>query len=230
VSETVTIDGRFNGPEGSGNGGSTCGLLARELGGEAEVTLLRPPPLDRLLALVREDERICLLDGELLVAECRSGRADLEPPAPPSFAEAEAAASRYPGFVNHPFSTCFVCGPDRSDGLRIFAGPLEGSDVVAAPWTPDASLGDAGGRVPEELVWAALDCPGAFAVGFTERGEGVLGRMAARVDARPRIGERHVVIAWPLGEHGRKLYAGTALFAESGDLLGVSRQTWIVPR
>ena len=29
VSETVTIDGRFNGPEGSANGGYTCGLLAR---------------------------------------------------------------------------------------------------------------------------------------------------------------------------------------------------------
>ena len=82
----------------------------------------------------------------------------------------------------------------------------------------------------DQLVWAALDCPGAFAVGFTARGEAVLGRMAARVDARPRVGERHVVIAWPLGEDGRKLYAGTALFAESGDLLGLSRQTWIVPR
>jgi hypothetical protein len=229
VSETVTIEERFNGPEGSGNGGYTCGLLARELGGEAEVTLRRPPPLDRPLALVREGERICLLDGELLVAECRPGRADLDPPAPPSFAEAEAAARRYPGFVSHPFSTCFVCGPDRPDGLRIFAGPLDGSDVVAAPWIPDASLGDANGPVAEELVWAALDCPGAFAVGFTERGEAVLGRMAARIDARPRVGERHVVIAWPLGEDGRKLYAGTALFTESGDLLGLSRQTWIVP-
>ena len=140
MSETVTIEGRFNGPEGSGNGGYTCGLLARKLGGEAEVTLRRPPPLDHPLALVREEERIRLLDGELLVAECRAGRADLDPPGPPTFAEAEAAARRYPGFVNHPFSTCFVCGPDRLDGLRIFAGPLEGSDVVAAPWISSSGL------------------------------------------------------------------------------------------
>lgn len=226
MSETVTIEARFNGPEGSGNGGYTCGLVAQELGGESEVTLRLPPPLDRPLALVREEERICLLDGELLVAECRAGRVDLDPPAPPSFAEAEAASRGYAGFVSHAFPTCFVCGPDRADGLRIFAGPLEDREVVAAPWVSDG----AGDRVAEELVWAALDCPGGFAVGFSERGEAVLGRMTARIDARPRVGERHVVIAWPLGEDGRKLYAGTALFTESGDLLGVARQTWIVPR
>ena len=230
MSETVTIDRRFNGPDGSGNGGYTCGLLAHQLGSVAEVTLRRPPPLDRALALVREEERICLLDGDLLVAECCAGRPDLDPPASPSFAEAEEAARSYPGFVEHAFPTCFVCGPDRSDGLRIFAGPLEGRDVVAAPWIPADSLGDEGNRVTEELVWAALDCPGAFAVGFSERGETVLGRMTARIDARPRVGERHVVVAWPLGEDGRKLYAGTALFTERGDLLALARQIWIVPR
>jgi hypothetical protein len=58
VSETLTIEGRFNGPEGSGNGGYTCGLLARELDGEAEVTLRRPPPLDRPLVLVRDEGRV----------------------------------------------------------------------------------------------------------------------------------------------------------------------------
>jgi hypothetical protein len=230
VSETVTIEGRFNGPEGSGNGGYTCGLLARELDGEAEVTLRRPPPLDRPLALVREERRICLFDGDLLVAECNAGRVELDPPAPPSFAEAEAAARRYPGFVSHAFPTCFVCGPERSDGLRIFAGPLESREVVASPWIPAVSLGDADGRVPEELVWAALDCPGAFAVGFLERGETVLGRMAARIDACPQVGGRHVVVAWPLGADGRKLYAGTALFTDRGELLGIARQTWIAPR
>lgn len=230
MTETVTIEGRFNGPKSSGNGGYTCGVIAQAFNGSAEVTLRRPPPLDRPLALVRADERISLLDGDVLVADCQAGRVDLDPPAPPSFEEAEAAARRYPGFVSHAFPTCFVCGPDRSDGLRIFAGPLEGRTVVAAPWIPADSLSDADGRVPEELVWAALDCPGAFAVGFSERGETVLGRMAARIEARPRVGERHMVVAWPLGEDGRKLYAGTALFTESGDLLGLARQTWIVPR
>jgi acyl-CoA thioesterase len=39
-----------------------------------------------------------------------------------------------------------------------------------------------------------------------------------------------VVASWPLGEDGRKLFAGTALFAEDGELLALARQTWIVPR
>lgn len=230
MSQTVTIERRFNGPEGSGNGGYTCGLLARELDGEAEVTLRLPPPLDRPLAVVREAERICLLDGDLLVAEGRPGRVDLDPPASPSFDEAVEAGARYPGFAGHAFPTCFVCGPDRPDGLRIFAGPLEGRAAVAAPWIPDESVADGGSHVPEQLVWAALDCPGAFAMGFPERGEAVLGRMTARIDACPRVGGRHVVLAWPLGEDGRKLHAGTALFTELGEQLGVARQTWIAPR
>jgi hypothetical protein len=54
--------------------------------------------------------------------------------------------------------------------------------------------------------------------------------MTARVDRMPAAGERCVVASWPLGEEGRKLYAGTALFAADGELLALARQTWIVPR
>lgn len=230
MTETLTIPRRFRGPEESGNGGYTCGVVARAFGRDAEVTLRRPPPLDRPLEVVREDERLCLLDGELLVAECREARVDVNARPAPSFAEAEDASRRYPGFVRHPFPTCFVCGPDRAEGLRIFAGGLEGQDAVAAPWTPDPSLADDDGRVPEELVWAALDCPGAFACGFDARGETLLGQMAARIDTRPHVGERHIVLGWPLGEEGRKLYAATALYREAGSLLALARQTWIVPR
>jgi len=81
-----------------------------------------------------------------------------------------------------------------------------------------------------EIVWAAIDCPGAYAVGAEGRGETVLGRMAARVLRVPDVGARCVVVSWPLGEDGRKLFAGTALFAEDGELLAVARQTWIAPR
>ena len=50
------------------------------------------------------------------------------------------------------------------------------------------------------------------------------------VVALPAEGERCVSIGWPLGEDGRKLYAGTALFSETGELLAHACQTWIVPR
>jgi hypothetical protein len=224
------IDPRFNGPAGSANGGYTCGLVSRLLGdGDAEVTLRLPPPLGRRLQVERDDRGIVVLAGEARVAEARPVELELPVPEPPSFEEGEQAAARYPGFEHHAFPTCFVCGPEREhgDGLRIFAGPLR-DELVASPWVPDPSLA-VDGRVAPEFVWAALDCPGAFAVGFSARGETVLGRFAAHVDDTPAVGERCVVAGWPLGEEGRKLYAGTALYGEDGRVLGRARATWIVP-
>ena len=214
----VMIPGRFNGPPRTANGGYTCGIVAGLLGGDAEVTLRRPPPLDRPLRWDGES----LWDGEELVAEGRHAELELDIPAPVSVEEAEEASRSYTGFERHAFPTCFVCGPERDDGLRIFAGAVPGRDLVASPWTP--------AERSRELVWAALDCPGAFAVQFAERGEVVLGRLAARIDRLPEPGEPHVVVAWPLGEDGRKLSAGTAVFTAAGEPLARARATWIAPR
>ena len=53
--------------------------------------------------------------------------------------------------------------------------------------------------------------------------------MTAELRRLPREGEVCVVLAWPVGEDGRKLYAGTALYA-GDELLASARQTWIAPR
>jgi hypothetical protein len=58
----------------------------------------------------------------------------------------------------------------------------------------------------------------------------VLGRLAARVERAPQAGERCVVVGWPLGSEGRKHGAGTALFADVGELLGIGRAVWVEPR
>jgi hypothetical protein len=219
---TLTIPARYNGPPGSANGGYTCGLVAALAGEPAEVTLRLPPPLERPLRVERVDGRVEVYDGEALVAEAVRAEVDVEPPAPVSLADAERAAAGYDGFREHAFPTCVVCGPERADGLRIFAGRVEDTDLVAAPWVPRESR--------RELVWAALDCPGAFAVGFAGRGELVLGRLAARIERVPEVGEQCVVVGWPLGEEGRKRYAGTALFTAAGEVLARARATWIEPR
>ena len=39
-----------------------------------------------------------------------------------------------------------------------------------------------------------------------------------------------MVTSWPLGEDGRKLFAGTALFAADGELLALAKQVWIAPK
>ena len=109
------------------------------------------------------------------------------------------------------------------DGLCIHVGPVGGREEIhAAPWTAR--------EASPEVVWAAIDCAGAYAVGGPGRGEVVLGRMTAEIRRLPAEGEQCVVVSWPLGEEGRKLHAGTALLAADGEVLAVARQTWIQPR
>ena len=218
----LVIDRKFRGPTTSANGGYTCGRLASFLAEPVEVTLRLPPPLERPLEVVTDD-RVELRDGETLVAQAAPAELELDVPDPISF-EAAAAAALPEGDRDSVFPECFVCGWARDDGLRIYAGPVEGRDLVAATWVPKNDV------IASEFVWAALDCPGAYAVQFGERGNPVLGRLAARVDHLPHPDERCVVMAWPLGEEGRKLYAGTALFGEDRRMLGSARATWIVPR
>ncbi len=67
--EQVTIDRRFRGPPDSANGGYVCGLLAGFLDTPAEVTLRRPPPIERPLTVEGDSGRVSLCDGETLIAE-----------------------------------------------------------------------------------------------------------------------------------------------------------------
>jgi hypothetical protein len=211
----LIIASRYNGPPGSANGGYTCGLLAERVGEPAEVTLRSPPPLEAPLRF----DGARLWDGETLVAEAHRTHVHLEVPEPVAFDDAERASRNYPGFDEHEYATCFVCGPNRDDGLGLFAGAVDGTKVFAAPWVvPD--------DVSRLLVWAALDCPGAIGVGWDGRGDWLLGRMAGEVHDVPEPGERCVVVAWPIGRDGRKGLAGTALY-RGNDLLARARQTWI---
>lgn len=223
----VTIDSRFNGPPGAGNGGYCAGLVAAGMRGPVEVTLRRPLPVDRALRIERGDG-IRLWDGEALLLEAQAAPLGLEVPAAPSYVAAIAMSRDFSGFASHPFPSCFVCGYARDvcDGLRIFPGRGGHDGIVAAPWVPEESLAGDGGHVRAEFLWAALDCPGYFAI--AEGGErAVLGRMAGVVDPTVTPGEPCVVVGWPIGRSGRKLQAGTALYDEWGTCRGRSLQTWI---
>jgi hypothetical protein len=220
---SVTIERRYRGPLASGNGGYSAGLLAGFVDGPAEVTLRLPPPLERPLAVAEDDGRLLLLDGDAVVAEAVPAAPELEPPAPVTLAEAEDAAARHDAsWLTGEFSECFSCGNRPEDGLCIHVGPVAGREVQAAPWVAS--------EVSSAVVWAAIDCAGAYAVGGPGRGEVVLGRMAAEIRRLPEEGEQCIVLSWPLGQDGRKLYAGTALRTAAGELLAVARQTWIAPR
>jgi hypothetical protein len=249
----LVVDPRFNGPPGSGNGGYVCGLVAEAAGFEAvEVTLRTPPPLATPLEVTQLDGVVLVRAGEQLVAEARQvGPPGLAPPFVPSFAEARALAATYLGFRTHAFPTCFVCGPQHPDGLRIHPG--WGGEGVAAPWTPAADLDDGSGAVATPFVWAALDCAGAWATAFAPansdngnvpedggpvgdgsttgpagvEGAAVLGRLTADLRRPVPVGADLVVVGWGLGEDGRKLFAGTAVCDPEGEPYAVAAATWI---
>jgi hypothetical protein len=183
-----------------------------------EVTLRVPPPLERPLTVHASAGAVSVRDGETLVAEGRAAELDLELPQPVAYAEAVRLADATPADPDHPFPGCFACGP-AGEGLRLCPAPV-GDGRVVAPWRPEA-------REPA-LVWAALDCPGAFAVNpGNARGLTVLGRLTARVDELPQAGDECVVVAWPLGGEGRRLFAGTAVF-RGGEPLAWAKAVWIV--
>src|ERR1043166_1293877 len=116
-----TIASRFCGPRNSGNGGYTSGVIAQALGGEAEVTLRAPPPLETPLEIqVGGDNARMVIDTQLLV-EAQRTKVDLEVPAPPTWAEALAAQRSFAGLGHHEYPFCFTCGTSRrpGDGLCV---------------------------------------------------------------------------------------------------------------
>ena len=231
VSESFVVPARFCGPPMSGNGGWVSGHLAQLVAGEegqgagaVTVRLRTPPPLDTEMDVTRADDgTVELWDGQTLVAQAISA----EPldtagaPTPVSFADAEAVGPSYEGLAEHPFPTCFTCGTDRdpTDALCLHTGLLPGHETLrAAAWLP--------AEVTPEIVWAALDCPGAWASGIAGRAM-VLGTMTAQVHDLPAVGQECVVMAWPRGEQGRKFLSGTALYAADGRLLAQAEAVWI---
>lgn len=233
----VLIDHRFRGPARSGNGGYTSGLLAaavqeRSPATPVTVTLRTPPPLDTDLALTMADSDAELRDKEgTLVATAQPGSLG-DAPAPVDPDIAGAVTLDYRGLAHHPFPTCFTCGPDRDpgDGLRLFPGAVPGRErTVATLWEPQPALPQVPGAetVTEPVVWAALDCPGAWSVEFASGRPIVLGQMTALIKRLPRIGEQCVVVGECHTTQGRKSFTGTALYGEHGDLLGHASAVWL---
>ncbi len=233
---TVVVERRFLGPPNSANGGYACGRIAAYINGGAEVTLRQPPPLEKaLLVRAEEDGLVALYDGEELIGVGQPADVEVPEIAAPSPAAAEEAAGRTFDSSKHPLPTCFVCGPhrDRGDGLRIHVGPIDENDeewrgVLAAPWTPDVSLAGDDRVVRPEFVWAALDCPTAYASSSSAGMRVILlGRQAVHIRRCPRAGEPCVVAAKEIGREGRKYFAEAILFDAAGETLAVCRATWI---
>lgn len=234
MGERVVIDRRYRGFEGVAQGGYSSGLLARLVDAPARISLRRPVPMDRPLEIESGGGGAVLRDGEDVLAEASAAELRIDPPEPVGTEEAEAASSAYPGHRGHPFPGCFCCGPEREsgDGLRIFPGPLEGRDAVAAPWVPEAQHADELGNVRSEIVWAAFDCPQLWALMVSAPAEStdhvVTGALQTELVQPVRAGERYTILAWPSGGEGRRLFADAALLTSEGEPAAVSRQTAVL--
>lgn len=229
---------RFNGPSGSAHGGYTCGRLASLLTAHsaAAVTLLAPPPLATDLLVRTANGRLQLWHGEQLLATAMPEPSRPDEPSPDPLAGIDRAAAdraagneaAFAGFRWHPFASCFVCGPERSDGMRLLPAPVAGhGDLVAASWVPAAELAGPDGLVLPEFVWAALDCPGGWSAMSGPPEALVLSRLAVRLGSRPRAGERHLVLGRLHRRSGRTAWVSSALLDGAGRLLATGKAQWL---
>ena len=229
----IKVAARYCGPPTSANGGYICGVVAAHIQQPVTVRLLRPPPLESALELHGVEGGLWAVDDAgLRCIEARlTAPLELAIPASPGYLQAQDASLHEPAPRDHPCPGCFVCGPDRArgDGLRIFAGPVPGRDIVAAAWRPDGSLAQDRGKVAPEFLSAALDCPGYQALRTGARAW-LLGELTVRVERLVRTEEPCVIVGWKIEDRGRKQTVGTALFDEDGEVCAWARGIWIEPR
>jgi|TARA_B110000967_G_scaffold208372_2_gene260333 hypothetical protein len=229
--QTVTIKQRFCGPPTSGNGGYSCGILAKNINGPAKVRLHSPPPLDTALMITEQNDSWHLRWQEQLIGTATSANLTMTPPTAPSLEQARQARDSYVGLEKHVFASCFVCGRNREehDGLRLFTGAIDGTELVASDWQPEPDFLDESGHVKAEFVWSALDCPSFWALRIPlETGKVcLLGEMTASIDYPVPGNQPLIVYAWKRAIEGRKHFCAAALANTGGKVLARAEHLWI---
>ena len=225
----LTIDERYCGPNGSGHGGYVSGLLAGFASEPVTIRIRRPIPLATPLEVSGDAEGgLELRAGAELIADAEPETLNLAVPDPVGYAQAEELSRGFTGFMRHHTPRCFGCGTERSDGLRIYAGPDSATGRVVSPWRPDPKLAGTRGRVRPEYLWAALDCPGYFALGIP--GIALTGSLALEMSRAAEVGEPCVVMGWTIASEGRRHSVGTALYGADGACIARCRSLWVEPR
>ena len=231
MTATLTVASRFNGPPHSANGGWVAGALAAHVrpGLAVQVTLLASPPLDTALDVVVTDTHVELRHDDTVLLRA-AATDDVTVPVPAvDVATATAARERFLASGPHPFTTCYVCGVDRPDGLHVHAGPTTPDD-----WSHVATTVPAAGELAgvPEFVWAVLDCPSGFAAGLAT-GPSLLASYTVRVVDEVEPDETGLLVATddgPRGTSGRARAARSAFYGEDGRLIAHADAVWVVPR
>jgi hypothetical protein len=228
----VRLDPRENGPKGKSNGGFACGTFASLVGGTADVRLVRGVPLDVDLTVDGDARQARFTSGGRLVATARATDGFvLEPPVSPTLDEAAQANRRHPfRGVRHLLSDCVVCGPERTDGLRVTPGPLvDHPDVLATPFTATEQFA-VDGRLRAAAIWGALDCPSYPAAAMRTGRLALLGSLQAHLVRPIAVGERLVVVGWTLDVGNRSTRTASAIIDQAGAVVASARAVWVALR
>ena len=229
----VVIPSRFNGPPRSGHGGYSCGCAAALVDAPAvEVTLRRPPPLERPLDVRRDGDAVALHDGDELVATARPAELEVDGP-PAARARRRGRRRRALRVARRAIRSrrCFGCGParDPADALCLYTGPV-GDGRFAVPWTPAPwTAATAWWLRSSRGRRSTARAPRRSTAG--SRARSCSGGSPSRSRAPIAVGEPHVIQSWPEGEDGRKRFSAVALFTADGERRACGRGVWFeVPR
>ena len=238
--DTFTIPKQFCGPPSSSNGGYFCGVVASFFDYAVEVRLKSPPPLDTPMQIRRDESLSQVFADDTLVAQVRRLEEPLEPAPflPVESAKLCSEIGLEGSLINHPFPTCFVCGPQRDDGegMRIFTGPGQDTKLYAARWHTHRAWSSNGVDIDPKYIWSALDCPSsgpAFATSVQAESDiaYVLGTLSLKVSEKPKVNENYSIVCATDEKHERLYRTRVSLYADDATLLATGAAVWIqVPR
>jgi len=232
---SLRIDGWFQGPTGSGQGGWTAQRFTEQIDQPITTAMRAPVPLDTDLRIGRSGDEWSLVDesgdGPVTIMVARPWTplfADTEPVA---VADARAARARFPDIVHrHPVPHCFSCGIQH-DSMNVHAGPL-GDGRFATDWRPPSWSIDESGAVDLGVLWAALDCTAAWYVSSSvAQRSPVTAQFAIEVPGPIEPETTYSLVSWsgdqPAEWDGRKRHAASVAFAHDGTCVARSVSFWI---
>lgn len=233
----IVISKHFEGPTDLALGGHISGLMGVHIDSDTvEVTMRKPTYMERPLTMdTTTPDRVYLYDGDTLLNEARPAELEVEMPHAISLDQAKKASCRHEKAA---FPNCFGCGSGRAEdrGLHLRSGPVEGQNLVAIDWVPEAGVIGVkhGERVPETMLLTGMECPIAKAMepeGMRKPHETVvLGRMTTKIISLPLVGGQYYFMGWPIERAGRRIEIAGTLNSESGDVLAMTRLTFVVLR
>jgi len=193
------------------------------------VTLRAPPPSTRSSRSTRAARDGPPRPDGSLVAEGRPTQLDLELPEPVSFETATRASAGYVDFVSIPTrgASCAVrCVARRGPGLASSRARSRESASWRRRGGPRRPVRRRG-RARPELVWASLDCPSWFGTRLRGASTKILWAIGRPDPAPAPLGGTLRRRGWAIGQEGRRILCGSALFDASGACLASARATWI---